>query len=64
MPCFFLIVRVGGGFPYPKWKQSPQAAVAQLLSRAQLFATPWTAACQASLSFAIPQSLGPDAGKD
>ena len=29
----------------------------QLLSRVQLIATPWTAAHQASLSFAIPQSL-------
>ena len=27
------------------------------LSRVQLFATPWTAACQASLSFTISQSL-------
>ena len=25
--------------------------VVQLLSRVQLFATPWTAACQAALSF-------------
>ena len=29
----------------------------QLLSRVQLFATTWTAACQASLSFTISQSL-------
>ena len=29
----------------------------QLLSRVQLFATPWTAACQASLSIANSQSL-------
>ena len=28
-------------------------AVVQLLSQVQLFATPWTAACQASLSFTI-----------
>ena len=33
------------------------AVVLQLLSCVQLFATPWTAACQASLSFAISQSL-------
>ena len=26
----------------------------QLLSRVRLFATPWTVACQASLSFTIP----------
>ena len=32
-------------------------AVVQSLSRAQLFATPWTAAHQASLSFTIFQSL-------
>ena len=31
--------------------------VVQSLSCAQLFGTPWTAACQASLSFAISQSL-------
>ena len=31
--------------------------VVQLLSRVQLFVTPWTAACQASLSFTISWSL-------
>ena len=31
--------------------------VVQLLSRVQLFATPWTAAHQASLSFTVSQSL-------
>ena len=31
--------------------------VVQLLSHVQLFATPWTAACQACLSFTISQSL-------
>ena len=31
--------------------------VVQLLSHVQLFATPWAAACQASLSFTIFQSL-------
>ena len=31
--------------------------VVQLLSHVRLFATPWTAACQASLSFTISQSL-------
>ena len=31
--------------------------VAQLLSHVQFFATSWTAACQASLSFATSQSL-------
>ena len=32
-------------------------AVVQALSHGQLFATPWTAARQASLSFTISQSL-------
>ena len=31
--------------------------VVQLLSRVQLFVIPWTAACQASLSFTISQSM-------
>ena len=31
--------------------------VVQSLSQVQLFATPWTVACQASLSFTIAQSL-------
>ena len=31
--------------------------VVQLLSCIQLFGTPWTAACQVSLSFTISQSL-------
>ena len=35
----------------------PLVVVAQSLSRVQLFATPWTAARQASLSFTISQSL-------
>ena len=35
----------------------PSGFVVQLLSQVQLFATPWTAACQASLSFTISQSL-------
>ena len=34
-----------------------QLSSVQSFSRAQLFATPWTAACQASLSFAISWSL-------
>ena len=34
-----------------------QTSSVQLLSRAQLFATPWTAALQASLSITISQSL-------
>ena len=31
--------------------------VVQSLSRVQFFVAPWTAACQASLSFPISQSL-------
>ena len=34
-----------------------EVVVIQLLSRVQLFATPWTEACQASLSFTISQGL-------
>ena len=34
-----------------------QHFVVQSLSRVRLFVTPWTAACQASLSFAISRSL-------
>ena len=30
--------------------------VVQLLSHVQLFVTPWTATCQASLSFIVSQS--------
>ena len=37
--------------------QSSVVVVVQLLSHVQLFGTPWTAACQASLSFTISQSL-------
>ena len=36
---------------------SDGSVVVQSLSRGQLFATPWTAARQASLSFTISQSL-------
>ena len=35
----------------------PSVSSVQLLSHAQLFATPWTGACQASLSNANSQSL-------
>ena len=34
-----------------------QLAIVQSLSRVQLFATPWTAACQPSLSFTVSWSL-------
>ena len=39
------------------WTTLWSAAVVQLLSCVQLFATPWTAACQASLSSTISWSL-------
>ena len=40
-----------------KWKSEYVFVVVQLLSCVWLFATAWTAACQASLSFTISQSL-------
>ena len=39
------------------WVQILIAAVVQLLSHVRLLTTPWTAACKASLSFTISQSL-------
>ena len=36
---------------------SPMCMVVQLLSGVWLFVTPWTAACQASLSFTVSRSL-------
>ena len=39
------------------WSKFVIIVVVQLLSRVQLFATPWTAAHQASLSFTISRSL-------
>ena len=47
--CFFLSL-----CPPPVW---PFVVVVQLLSCVQLFEIPWTAVCQASLSFTIFQSL-------
>ena len=43
----------------PSWltEDSVQFSSVQLLSHVQLFATPWTAACQASLSITNSQSL-------
>ena len=42
---------------YSLWPHAFVVVVVQSLSRAQLFGTAWTAACQASLSFTISQSL-------
>ena len=44
-------------FKKKKSTVSKYIVVVQLLSRVQLFATPWTAACQVSLSFTISWSL-------
>ena len=44
-------------FFFPKHENSEWIVVVQSLSRVWLFATPWTAAHQASLSFTISQSL-------
>ena len=44
-------------FLHQKKKNIIFIVVVQLLSHVQLFATPWTAARQASLSFTISQSL-------
>ena len=43
-------------FHFSRW-QNIQVVVVQSLSHVQLFATPWTAACQAPLSSTISQSL-------
>ena len=43
-----------------EWQKNPatlQVVVVQSLRHVQLFGTPWTAACQASLSFTISWSL-------
>ena len=40
-----------------KWQPVPVFYSIQSLSHVLLFATPWTAACQASLSFTISQNL-------
>ena len=39
------------------FNQSFPYLVVQLVSHIQLFAIPWTAACQASLSFTVSQNL-------
>ena len=46
-----------GGCPQTWQLVHLMVVIFQLLSRVQLFATPWTAARQASLSFTIFQSL-------
>ena len=44
-------------FPHTGSRPQSQALVGQSLSHVRLFATPWTAACQVTLSFTISQSL-------
>ena len=39
------------------WNENNQCSSVQMLSRVQLFVTPWTAACQASLSITNSQTL-------
>ena len=46
-----------GRFPFPLVHWVLGGGVVQSLSHVQLFATPWTAACQASLSFSISWCL-------
>ena len=41
----------------PSLSLGRQVVVVQLLSHVELFATPWSKACQASLSFTISQNL-------
>jgi len=52
-PCF----STTGWFSTAEPPGKPQFSSVQLLSRVRLFATPWTAACQASLSITNSQSL-------
>jgi len=47
--------KIGKVKKFEKWL--PTVVVVESLSCVQLFATPWTAACQASMSFTIYQSL-------
>ena len=58
---FSLFFLFSAPIPIPAHYSSPRLTeglvVVQLLSHVQLFATPWTAACQASLSFTISWSL-------
>ena len=55
--CFFKSSTFPFTFRLSEYQVSDVVAVFQSLSHVQLFATPWTTACQALLSFTIPQSL-------
>ena len=50
-------LNTGTSFSECSWNSHILSFVVQSLSRVRLFVTPWTAACQASPSFTIPQSL-------
>ena len=54
---FTLAERCTGHQERSRVRMISPVVVVQSLSRVQLFATPWSAACQASLSFTISQSL-------
>ena len=61
-PFFYILVSLGTLILSQRWfyRLTPICLewfiVAQSLCRVQLSVTPWTAACQASLSITIPQS--------
>ena len=62
LACLWLVLLHCVCFPYGHQGDLPKPAshpfiVVQSLSRVWSFAIPWTAACQASLSFPISQSL-------
>ena len=56
-PLLLSPVLAGGFLQLALPAKSFVVVVVQLSSRVQLFVTPWTAACQASLSFTISQRL-------
>ena len=53
--CFIRIQREEQGQHFTPFRSSQVCAVLQLLSRVQIFVTPWTAACQAFLFFTISE---------
>ena len=53
----FLLQFTSCNLPFFDFRSSIHFVAVQLLSHVQLFTTQWTAACQASLSFTISQSL-------
>ena len=62
--CPIYLICVRGAIQFPNryntvnhWSDFVNKYSVQSLSHVQLFATPWTVACQASLSFTISQSL-------